>query len=232
MDRLKVHVEVLERTPAAAMTVAPTLLWSSWDETLPKYRPWLSEDMPAMMDLPVGQVLPDPTVARQYLESHGAGVVAIHSMLIRREKLLAIGGFEESFRRLYEDQVMIFKMLLNYPVIAIDQVLDRYRQHPDSATKQDGGTIGDTQMRPIFLEWLQTYMIRQGITDPDLWRALRGEMYRFDNPKAWRMANLPNAIVDRWNTETRRAVIYILTPKVYHKLRRMAGLKPLSVDQA
>ncbi|SFH50515.1 Glycosyltransferase involved in cell wall bisynthesis [Palleronia marisminoris] len=231
-DRLKVHVEVLERMPAAAMSVAPTLLWSSWDKTLPRYRPWLSKDMRTLVDVPVGRLLPDPVVARQYLEGHGANLAAIHSITIRREKLLAIGGFDDTFRRLYEDQVMIFKMLLNYPAVAIDQVLDRYRQHPDSATRQDGGTIGDAGMRPIFLEWLQTYMIRQGITDPDLWRALRGEMFRFDDPKAWNRANPFNAFVNRWGAETRLAVIYILTPKVYHRLRRMAGLKPLGVDQA
>lgn len=231
-ERLEVHVDLLERTPEAVMSVGPTLLWSSWDTELPRSRPWLSQDMRTLMELPPGQVLPAPRVARQYLESHGAGVVAIHSLMIRREKLLAIGGFEESFRSLYEDQVFIFKVLLNYPIIAIDRILDRYRQHTQSATKLAGGVAGDARMRPVFLEWLQTYLIGLGITDPDLWRALRGEMYRFDNPRAWRMANLPNAIVDAWNTESRRAVIFLLTPKVYHRLRRMAGLKPLSVDQA
>lgn len=230
-DRLRVHVDTLERHPEAAMSIGPTMLWSSWNrDALPKHRPWLMADMTTYLGLPTDRVLEPPFLALHYLNAHGAGMPGICSLLIRREALLDVGGFDDSFRRLYEDQVMLFKMFLNHRVIAIDRVLDHYRQHEGSACHQAGGAKGDAVMRPVFLEWLQSYMIGQGITDPEIWRALRGEMWRFDNPRAWRLANLPHAIVERWNTETRLAVIWLLTPKVYHRLRRALGMKQIGIE--
>jgi glycosyltransferase involved in cell wall biosynthesis len=231
-NRLARHVDALDRHPAAAMSMSPTIRWSSWNkDNLPASRPWLSADIVHGLGIPAGQVLKPPSVAVHYLNSHGAGVPGICSLLIRKDALLAVGAFEETFRRLYEDQVMLFKMFLRYPVIAIGEALDYYRQHPESACEQDGGVNGDRLARPIFLEWLQTYLVQQGITNPDVWRALRGEMWRFDNPRAWKVANLPHAIVDRWGTETRRAVVWLLTPRLYHGLRKRLGMKPVSIEQ-
>jgi len=230
-DRLKKHVEVLESYPDAGMSIGPTLLWSSWNKKLPVSRPWLSGDMVAPLGVPVGRPLAAPFLAKHYLFSHGAGMPGICSLLVDREKLLDVGCFNEDFRGLYEDQVMLFKMFLNYTVIAIDDVLDYYRQHPESACQQGGAFKGDLEMRPVFLEWLQAYMVEGGVKDPEVWRGLRGEMWRFDNPRAWKIANLPHAFVGRWGMETRRAVIWLLTPKVYHELRRRFGMKPVGIEQ-
>lgn len=229
-DRLTRHVEVMERHPDVAMSVAPTLLWSSWNkDNLPKSRPWLAADMETGTGLPALVPLPPPNVARHYLASHGAGFPGICSLLVRRDRLLEVGGFEDSFRGLYEDQVMLFKIFLSFPVIAINDIQDFYRQHDASACNQAGRISGDRKMRPIFLAWLQDYMIDCGIKNPEVWRAFRGAMLKFDNPSIYRMANLPTAIVDTWNVESRRAVIWLLTPKVYQRLRRAFGLGEIAL---
>ena len=233
-DRLDIHVKVMERHPGVAMSLAPTLIWSSWNrDNLPKSRPWLSADIPIEVGLPELVPMPAPSVARHYLSRHGAGMPGICSLLIRRECILGVGGFENSFRGLYEDQVMLFKIFLNFPVIAIHSIQDYYRQHDSSACGQAGRISGDQRTRPIFLEWLQEYMIDHGVKDADVWRALRAEMLKFDNPSVYRMKNLPTAVVDTWNQESRRAVIWLLTPKVYQRLWRAFGLneaiKELSV---
>lgn len=229
-DRLTRHVDVMERHPDVAMSFAPTLLWSSWNrDNLPKSRPWLSADIETDVGLPELIPLQPPTVASHYLASHGAGMPGICSLLIRRERLLEVGASEEAFRRLYEDQVMLFKLFLNFPVIAIHDIQDYYRQHDASACAQEGRISGDRQARPTFLAWLQDYMIDRGIRDPGLWRAFRGEMLQHDNPKAYRIVNLPTGIVDTWNLESRRAVIWLLTPKLYQKLRRACGLGKVDV---
>lgn len=231
-ERLAAHVDVLEAYPEAVMSMSPTLLWSSWDkENLSRWRPWLAADLVAGLGLPEMTVLRPPNVAKHYLASHGAGMPGICSLLIRRDKLLAVGGFDDSFRRLYEDQVMLFKIFLNFPVILVDEVLDYYRQHPDSACSQDGRIQGENAARPVFLEWLQSYMVSQKMSDPELWRLLRCEMLRFDNPRAWRLLNLPHAIVEWWNVESRKAVIWLLTPRFYHALRKRLGMKPVSLGE-
>lgn len=231
-ERLARHVDVMESNPEAAICVAPTLLWSSWDKAnLPRFRPWLSSDMVHSLGIPSNELLRPPYLAAHYLASHGAGMPGICSLLVRRDRLEAVGCFNEDFRGLYEDQIMLFKMFLNWPVIAIDDVLDYYRQHPESACSQGGHVSGDLVMRPRFLEWLQTYLIQLGVTDPQIWQAFRGEMLRFDNPKVWQMANLPHAIIGRWGMESRRAVMWLLTPKFYHKLRLWFGMKSIEARQ-
>lgn len=228
-ERLSRHVEVMERDPEVAMSIAPTLLWSSWNkDNLPKSRPWLAADMETELGLPELVPLLPPTVAQHYLATHGAGLPGICSLIIRRERLLEVGGFENSFRSLYEDQVMLFKIFFNFPVIAINDIQDYYRQHDSSACGREGRISGDRLARPIFLAWLQDYLIDRGIKDPEIWRTLRGEMLRFDNPSVYRMRNLPNAIVDTWNVESRRAVIWLLTPKIYLRLRRLFGMKEIN----
>ena len=230
--RLQRHIELMQRHPDAAISMSPTLLWSSWNEDRRAARkPWLTADIVHSLYLPPEQVFQPPELATHFLSVHGLGVPGICSLLIKREAILAVGGSEDQFRRLYEDQVLLFKIMLNFPAVVLDEVLDHYRQHPESACRQDGGMKGDALARPVFLEWLQDYMIRQCITDPALWRAFRGEMWRFDSPRIWKLANLPNAIINRWGMGSRRFVIWLLTPKVYHGLRRLFGLKPIEFRQ-
>jgi glycosyltransferase involved in cell wall biosynthesis len=230
-ERLAVHTRILAEHPDVSMVMGPTLLWSSWNsENLPRYRPWLASDIQTELGLPVGQVLEPPIVAIGFLENHGGNVPGICSLLVRREDLLAVGGFEDSFRTLYEDQVFFFKMTLHYRVITTDQVLDYYRQHPDSACHQAGGSAGDAAMRPVFLEWLQDYMIKNGFTSRRLWRAFRAEMFRFDRPRLWRLLNVPTALTDGVNMRIRRLVIFLLTPRFYNYLRRRFRLGVVDIE--
>lgn len=220
-ERLAHHVELLEAHPDVTMSMGPTLLWSSWTTAdRARRRPWLAADIPTELGLPVRQVLDAPIVAIGFLEKHGGNVPGICSLLVRRDHILAVGGFEDSFRTLYEDQVFFFKICLKYKVIATDRILDHYRQHPDSACHQAGGMKGDAVMRPVFLEWLQDYLIEHGHKSRRLWKAFRGEMFRFDQPTAWRIQNIPTDIVDQFNVRSRRLVIFLLTPRFYTWLRR------------
>lgn len=223
-DRLATHVAVMERNPTAGMCIAPTLLWSSWNKrNAPFYRPWLAADFETNLAVPTGELLEPPRAATMHLLSHGSGMPGVNSLTIRRECLLKTGGSEESFRTLYEDQVMIFKMFLHYPVIAIDEIRDKYRQHDASACAQEGRIEGDQKMRPVFLGWLEAYIEECGITDAALWDALRSERDRREEPASRTWRDWPHIIVDHWNFETRLAVIWLLTPKRYHQLRQFFG---------
>lgn len=230
-ERLETHLRVLEANPDVAMVMGPTVLWSSWDRAnVPYRRPWLAADIPTDLGLPVGQALDAPIVAIGFLESHGGNVPGICSLLVRRDAVLSVGGFDPDFRTLYEDQVFFFKICLNFKVIAVDKVLDRYRQHPASACHQADGMNGDALMRPVFLEWLQSYLVENGFTSKRLWRALRSEFFRFDRPGLWRLTHLPTDIVDQFNVRSRRLVIFLLTPKFYTYLRRKFRLQVVDVE--
>ena len=230
-ERLAHHVGILEAHPDVVMSMGPTLLWSSWNRAeLPKRKPWLAADIPTELGLPVMRPLDPPIVAIGFLENHGGNVPGICSLLVRREELLAVDGFEDAFRTLYEDQVFFFKVGLRYRIIATDQVLDYYRQHPESACYVEGGHSGDLKMRPVFLDWLQDYMIDNGYKSRRLWRAFRGEMLRYDQPLLWRMQNMPRDVVDQVNTRLRRLVVFLLTPGFYNWLRRRLRLSVVDVE--
>lgn len=228
--RLEVHVAVLDAHADVSMTMAPTLLWSTWDKTARSRWRMPLIDFPTELGLPVGKVLEPPIVAIGFLESHGGNVPGICSLLARRADVLAAGGFDDRFRTLYEDQVFFFRMALRYRIVVLGEVLDYYRQHPSSACHAAGGAAGDMQMRPIFLEWLQDHMIDGGFKSRRLWRAFRAEMWRFDNPRLHWWVTGPRRLIDAWNVQTRRLVITVLTPGVYNWLRRKFRLSVVDVE--
>ena len=67
---------------------------------------------------------------------------------------MAVGGFEPRFRGMYEDQAFLAKVCLTSRVLVTDDVVARYRQHPDStyARARAAGVAAEAEI--IYLEWL------------------------------------------------------------------------------
>ncbi len=228
-DRLRAHVEVLEAHPEAAVSVAPTLFWKSWNRKLaPWWRPWAGEDVSYSTGLAEGRVMGPPEVATHFLERRGGGVPGICSVTIRRSAFDAVGGSEDAFRILYEDQVLLFKLFLGFPVIAIDNVLALYRQHGESSCASEGGLAGDRVARPGFLAWLRNWIEAMDIRDPVLNAALESEIARAKDT-ATRIGRI-GQLVGFWQIESRLAVIWMLTPPRYNRLRIRLGRSPLAHD--
>jgi len=221
--RLEVHVGILDRQPGVDMVMGPTLWWRSWAHPEgTRLKNWL--DVPSNQGLPLHRAIPAPEVALSFLESRGKSLCGICSLTARRKAVLEAGGFNEDFRTLYEDQVFLFRFCLKFPVWVVDDVLDCYRQHPDSACNSAGRVTGDAAMRPIFLAWLQDHLVESGCKDQRFWRAYRAEMLRYDQPTVWWWARLPTRARDWWNVRSRRALMFMLTPDGYNRLRQRFGL--------
>ncbi len=105
-------------------------------------------------------------------------------MLIDRELLCRIGGFEESFNRhqAFEDQVFLSKLYLAAPVYVSSRCWDRYRIHPDSccAVAERSGKIAEA--RRNYFEWLRNYLVSQNVSDEIIWRAWRRETLCYRRP--------------------------------------------------
>lgn len=97
-------------------------------------------------------------------------------LLLRREVVTAVGGFEELFtgpRQMYEDQAFLAKLYLASPVFFSDQVWLSYRQHPEScvaAVVRDGRY---REVRLYFLHWLERYLAQLSKVDTRVKVALR-----------------------------------------------------------
>ncbi|WP_347302964.1 glycosyltransferase family A protein [Croceibacterium sp. TMG7-5b_MA50] len=228
-DRLEKFVEVSHAFPQAGMIYGPTLYWYSWADTGANYLG--REDEAGNMHLPPRQLIPAPTALRQFILTSGGSLPGICSLLVRRDAYEAIGGFEPSFRGLYEDQVFLSKMTAAHDVVVIDEVLDYYRQHASSCCSQaiatgayDPGTWHPA--RAGYLRWLQGYLSSIGLDDPVLKRAVVQQLRPYRVPGYIPVAK---RVVRLWRGLVRRARSRV-PPPLRRRIRQMIGRPNLQVQ--
>jgi glycosyltransferase involved in cell wall biosynthesis len=150
------QVAALDASPEAGMAAGTTEYWFGWTGRAEDAR---LDHVPAT-GLPPGTIVAPPALLLRFLrdETRPPGTC---SVLIRRETLAAVGGFEESFRGMYEDQAFLAKVGLTWPVVVTDDVVARYRQHPTSAYAQAraAGVAADAER--TYLEWLAREVFRR-----------------------------------------------------------------------
>jgi glycosyltransferase involved in cell wall biosynthesis len=167
-DKLADEVELLAAHPEAAMVYGPALWWRDGDESWSWTEPMHRE---------AGRLHMPTSLLRRVIVSGDGQVPCTCSVLIRREALVRVGGFEERFR-LYEDQTLWVKLFLSFPVYVHDSCHARYRQHSDS-TSAMAARAGEYAQhenhaaRGAFLSWVDHYCNSAGVNDPRLRRAIR-----------------------------------------------------------
>ena len=146
-SKLAEQVDLLESMPDVAMVNGAMIYWYSWDPASTKAdRPVLTG---GMADRRI-----DPPEAALALYPLGRGGGAGVDLLVRRSVFDAVGGFEERFRGLYEDQSFLMKAFLRYPIYISSRVWLRYRQHGASCRLQTTRT-DYWRLRGAFLDWLR-----------------------------------------------------------------------------
>jgi glycosyltransferase involved in cell wall biosynthesis len=225
--RLERFVAAIEATPEAAMVYGPTLYWYSWAAGRGLGTGIANvEDFPGQLHLQPDTLIQAPEPLRVFLESGGACLPGICSLIVRREAYAAVGGFEADFRGLYEDQVFLSKIVLTYPVFLISEVLDYYRQHTDSCCHRaiESGEYHPSALHPArerYLLWLEQYCRRNGVSDHRVLEALRRELQNYQSP-----AGRVTVAAVQWRTKTDRTLRARLPPTAYKGLRLLIhGLK-------
>jgi glycosyltransferase involved in cell wall biosynthesis len=162
-SKLAEQTTLLDSMPEVAMINGAILYWSSWP-------PGSSEqDYPKLTGGFADQRLDPPRAALEIYPlgpADGAGV----DLLVRRNVFDEVGGFEERFRGMYEDQSFLIKVYLRYPIYISSSIWLLYRQHGDSecATTSLGSYLG---VRGVFLDWLEDDV--EQLEDPAVHEALR-----------------------------------------------------------
>lgn len=169
-DKLARQVSVLEREPEAAMVYGPAEWWYSWTGAPAD----IDRDFVHRLGVEPDTIIEPPGLLARFLADEGISPCTC-SMLIRRDAFDAVGGFEESFRGLYEDQAFCAKVCLDMRVVAEGTCSYRYRQHADSAlyVAAREGTLPAARAR--FLDWLASYLASRNVTNPELLRTLELE---------------------------------------------------------
>jgi glycosyltransferase involved in cell wall biosynthesis len=189
---LEEQVEILEAYPEAAMAYGPIEYWYSWTG-MPGDR---ERDYVEKLGVPPDGIIQPPRLLPLFLRDKATVPSGI---LVRRGVIERLGGFEDSFRGEYEDQVFCAKICLSTPVFASGHCWYRYRQHPNSCVLM-GQRTGETDgARLRFLNWLSTYLSEQKIKDTGVWRALSLELWRFRHPRTFGLLRRGERLMNRIN---------------------------------
>jgi glycosyltransferase involved in cell wall biosynthesis len=168
---LEEQVAVLRRHSRVGMVYGPLEYWYGWTGR--------AEDSARDYVYPVGvateRVYDPPSLIALFVQDIA---FAPSGMLLRRRLVEQVGGFEESFRDLYEDQVFAAKICRTTSVYVAGRCWYRYRQHPNScclSAEREGRLEAS---REPFLRWLVGYLEREGLAGGDAWHVARMELRR------------------------------------------------------
>jgi Glycosyl transferase family 2 len=197
-QKLAQQVAILNNHPEVGMVYSSTLMWYGWTQQPEDVnrdhdrglgvQPDRIFQPPQLLTLFVAREIPPPSTC---------------SVLIRREVIRSIGGCEESFRDLFEDQVLFAKVCATTPVFVASGCWDRYRQHPNSICHLLQGRGKDRKLQPDaahhhFLNWLEGYSIAQGLQSTSVWPVLQRGLDPYRRPIRHRLATIARYWRKRW----------------------------------
>lgn len=188
-DALATRLHVLEEHPEVAMVYGTTVYWHQWNVAS------RTKDHVPALGVPPGSVHPPPALVTRILDG-SAAIPPPCSILVRRWAIDAVGGFDESFPGLYDDQVFYARLALRFSLLADGHVLDRYRQHPESMTAR-ASQAREREARARFLTWLETEALKTGVDDVALPRVIAHERWKLRHPRLARVIRIARRAASR-----------------------------------
>lgn len=157
---LQTQWRALQRHPEVAMVYAAAERWWSFElpfSAVPQGDNALPPLLPA--DAQAGTLQP-PTLV-QWFRADESMCPCTCTVLMRKQLFDSVGGFEEQFHGLYDDQALYAKIALRYPVLVQLDCVARYRQHAGSLCNDAFHDVETTeQERRRFTDWLHRLRAR------------------------------------------------------------------------
>ena len=175
--KLEVQVGILDSRPDIDMVFGNTKYWFSWSGRAQDCQ----SDFIPILGIEENSRLDPPLLLPLLLEGK-VSVPCTCSLLVRSDAMRRIGGFEDSFPGMYEDQVFYAKICLSVPILATGDCLAWYRQHPESATSVAVKSGYVEIMHYEFLQWLESYCHNHHVRDALIWQTIRRQLWLYDNP--------------------------------------------------
>ena len=190
--KLDVQTRILDSQPEAGMLFGSTKYWFSWTG-----RPEDSQrDYVPSLRVRTHTLFRPPLLLLLFIQGK-AEVPCTCSILVRRAVVEKIGGFENSFRGMYEDQAFYAKICLSTPVLATDDCLAWYRQHSKSNYSTAIHSGQTHVLRYRFLRWLETYCHEKRVQDKRVWEAVRRQLWLYDSSSHQKLPGLAQDSI-RW----------------------------------
>lgn len=148
-EKLTEQIEVLDREPDAAMVYGRTRIWHSWEPGDAPTRP----DFYYELGVEPGRRYDPPRLFNLLIRNRHQSPTTCNA-IVRRSLIERIGGFEDAFRGMFEDQAFFAKALLAAPAFVDGRVWALYRQHSSSCSAAIAGTPEESEARRRFLRWV------------------------------------------------------------------------------
>jgi glycosyltransferase involved in cell wall biosynthesis len=173
--KLEEQAAVLRHHPEVAAVFGASQYWRSWTGEVGES----ASDYVPEIGVPSNSVIGPPHSLLLFYPLGTASAPCPSDILIRRDALQRIGGFEQEFTgvyQLYEDQAFLAKLYLSAPVFISGECWTRYRLHQQSCCASVAQAGQKDAARLFFLNWLGQYLRSHGIEDPHIWRAYHRAM--------------------------------------------------------
>lgn len=173
-DRLAQHLVILDRWPQVDAVQSDHVNWHWWRDGRGNIHEAQCRRPPAFL----GDAVLRPPDGLRLLFGVPEFFIGTCSLTIRRKAALELGGFEEHFGALFEDQVFLTKVYAHRTVYWLQQSLAMYRMHPGSsfatavAGARDPQSQYFTMMRRL-REWQLRYLEATGAGLAEVTETLR-----------------------------------------------------------
>jgi hypothetical protein len=162
------------------MVCGPSQQWYSWSG-----RPDdLGRDYVKDLRISTAGLVQPPALLISSLR-RGTFVANPSTILIRREALERVGGFEESFvgpLQTCEDSAFLAKVHLRESIFVATECWSRYRRHESSLFSVMTKTGKTRATRLFYLSWLEKYLLQQQVDSDELWDAFRCALRPYRHP--------------------------------------------------
>jgi glycosyltransferase involved in cell wall biosynthesis len=189
--KLDAQIRLLAQYPEAGVLYGETEYWYSWTGN-PDDRK--RDSIPDVGVASTRVVRPPTQLIRCLLGD--ATVPCTCSIIVRADVIARVGGWEESFTGMFDDQAFYAKLMLREPVLVATECWDRYRRHSTSmyqTAKREGTVRGE---RLAYLAWVRQYVRQQGFASSPVSRAVARAMWVEQHPRLVRLLGAHR--VRRW----------------------------------
>jgi len=159
-EKLTDQVRLMAENPDVGMLYGRTQAWYGWTgDPADVARDHLHDS-----GVPLDTVIHPPSLLTKLVQESAVPPYTC-SIMLRRQTIERLGGFEDAFRGIFEDQVFFAKVFLHERVLVSSRYWDRYRQHEAGACavaykSGEAHPVDISPARGAFLEWLATYLRR------------------------------------------------------------------------
>ncbi|HTJ56911.1 MAG TPA: glycosyltransferase family 2 protein [Devosiaceae bacterium] len=161
-EKLSEQVAAIQSDPALAMVSGAALYWRSWNG---------GKDVVVTSGHRSNIRIDPPEALLNVYPLGAAGAPPPSSLLVRREAIERVGGFEAHFSgiyALYEDQAFLCKLYASMPVYFSDRVWVYYRQHGASIMASVRAQGRYHEVRRYFLRWYWRYLDEVPVLHPPI----------------------------------------------------------------